>query len=88
MWIKIATAAIVIAVKGAFALDLHDDALTGVYIAKASAPFWITPTLLGEHPFRDGHWLNPFSLEAIPNDFQMVAITLPDLYVLGGIASG
>jgi hypothetical protein len=92
MRFKIAIAALTIAggsaAGTAFALDAHDGILSGLYVAKASIPICLTPDLYGRFPFHDGRWMDPFSWESIPNDYQLIGITLPDLLVLDGLVEG
>lgn len=76
--------------KGVFALEPGDYVLSGVYAAKAAAPFG-TIYLARKWDAMDrdeSYFRNFLDPLAIPIDAQIVGITLPDLWVLGGLASG
>ena len=90
MRFKTALSSLLLAAKGIFALAPGDYFLSGIYAAKAAAPFGtMYLARKWEVMDKDDSYFRSFlSPMAIPLDAQILAITIPDLWVLGGLASG
>lgn len=90
MRFKTALSAFLFVAKGISALAPGDYVLSGIYAAKAASPFgaMYLARKWGVVESDASYFRNFLDPMAIPIDAQIVGIMLPDLWVLGGLASG